>query len=35
MQKIDRIMYRLGLCGILLASFCWGWNMDHFKKEKN
>lgn len=31
MENKDKIMYKLGYVGILLAAFCWGWNNHHFK----
>ena len=31
MNKTDKIMYKIGFIGILIAAFSWGWNSDHFK----
>ena len=32
MTKTDKILYKLGFAGLMVAAFCWGWNSVYFKK---
>jgi hypothetical protein len=32
MRKVDKVMYKVGIAGILVAAFCMGWNSDYFSK---
>lgn len=31
MRKVDKIMYKVGVTGLLVAAFCMGWNSEYFK----
>ena len=28
MNKLNRIMHWVELGGLMIAAFCWGWNLD-------
>ena len=29
-DKLDKAVYHLGMTGLCVAAFCWGWNLIHF-----
>ena len=29
-DNLDKAVYHLGMVGLCVAGFCWGWNWIHF-----